>query len=53
MVVMDNTFKGIPIVYQALNLNNGKKYIGMTVVGLSDRRSKHFYYAERGGRGKL
>lgn len=25
----------------------------MTIVGLSDRRSKHFYYAERGGGGKF
>lgn len=45
--------KGKPIIYKAVNKVNGKIYIGITIVGLSDRKSKHFYYAESGGKGKF
>lgn len=53
MTRLDNDMRGTPILYKAVNVANGRFYIGMTIVGLSDRRSKHFYYAERGGRGKF
>jgi group I intron endonuclease len=37
-----------PLVYQAVNLINGKKYIGICSKYLSQRISKHFYSAENG-----
>jgi len=45
------TFMSKPaIVYQAVNLINGKRYIGITTQSLHSRVSKHFYDA-RTGRG--
>lgn len=37
-----------PIVYQATNLINGKRYIGVSMYGLGDRRAKHIWVALNG-----
>lgn len=36
------------LVYQATNLINGKRYIGVTRCGLATRKSQHLYDARRG-----
>lgn len=41
----------IPIVYKATNLVNGKRYIGVTGMGLKYRVRSHFTLARRGDRG--
>jgi group I intron endonuclease len=35
------------IIYKATNLINGKIYIGKTIYSLSERKSKHLYYAKK------
>lgn len=35
------------IIYQALNVVSGKRYIGLTTQGLDTRKHKHFYEARR------
>lgn len=41
------------IIYQAVNLVNGKRYIGLTEKGLRLRKLKHFANARRGQSGKF
>lgn len=41
------------VVYQAVNLINGKRYIGATEKGLRQRRMKHLANASRGQPGKF
>jgi group I intron endonuclease len=41
------------IVYQALNTNNGKRYVGATERGLRVRKRKHLANAKRGQAGKF
>lgn len=41
------------IIYQAVNMLNGKRYIGLTEKGLRTRKMKHFGNAKRGQVGKF
>lgn len=41
------------IVYRALNVVNGKMYVGVTRVGLPKRKSQHLYAARHGKRNKF
>lgn len=41
------------IVYQALNIKNGKRYIGATIKGLHARKMRHFNCARLGHPGKF
>lgn len=41
------------VVYQAVNLTNGKRYVGVTRCGLPTRKSQHLYDARHGKRNKF